>query len=272
MFLNNLLHTCTVTLSQDDLNSLLERSLIFEPRISANYQVKNVDGDVRTIAVQGTHAALMTSSSPLTSFASDKEIAETSGVELESLYPVSPFIDLEPENIYLPDSTGLSPSQNNQAVKSTSFPHTLFLHNNETLWTQEDFEKEMWTDEHKDARAILFTHALCVTYAKKMYGNDVKTLKQPITAQCIQTNGDTFRFLCYQLNTLSEDRSSVVRNQAWIDNESNQLFLKTILPKQFARDAAYADFEPSVLRKFVTFFTNGLAKQSSGQSRVAASQ
>ena len=85
---------------------------------------------------------------------------------------------------------------------------------------------------------------------------DVKTLPEPITTQCIGTNGEMYSFMCFQLNTLNLDSGDGIKNMAWFD--SDNVMYQKILPKRaMLRNTKYEDYDPEVFKKFLAFYVNG---------------
>ena len=85
----------------------------------------------------------------------------------------------------------------------------------------------------------------------------MKTLREPISTQCVTTNGISFNFVCFQLNTLNFDSEEGVKNLVWFDN--NCEMYKKILPKRaMLRNTKYEDYNPEVFQKFLAFYMNGI--------------
>lgn len=65
------------------------------------------------------------------------------------------------------------------------------------------------------ARALMKSFTAAASLARQKFGSSVTDLPEPITIQCIQTDGKAFYFSIYQLNTLNLDGEKGVRNHSW---------------------------------------------------------
>lgn len=82
-------------------------------------------------------------------------------------------------------------------------PHTILLH-----WSPlavRNLHETLVSESQLQARALLKSFAVAASAARAQYGNDVAVLPQPISVQCVQTDGRRFQFGSYQLNTLRLD-------------------------------------------------------------------
>jgi len=86
---------------------------------------------------------------------------------------------------------------------------------------------------------------------------DVKELSEPITMQCVQTDGRLFHFAVFQLNTLDLDGTEGVKTIFWM------------LPRiPLFSSCKYEDGIPSlkdyndeVFKRLLAFYANGLKLQ-----------
>ncbi|GLV39876.1 mitochondrial ribosomal protein L37 [Carabus blaptoides fortunei] len=119
----------------------------------------------------------------------------TDNIDLPNLFPIKHTITLVPEHIY--------ETNNVYPIKKTSLkchPHTVFVHYDHTK-VANLFEEEV-TEAQVLGRSLMKTFAVAAAYARQKYGNDVQVLPQPVTLQCVQTDGKQFHFAMLQLNTL----------------------------------------------------------------------
>lgn len=85
--------------------------------------------------------------------------------------------------------------------------------------------------------------------------SDIKDLPEPITSQCVRTNGNIFHFFTYQLNSLTMDTKK--KNIAFVD--SNQSLYERTEPKRaMLRNTTYLNYNPDVVRKFIAYYLNGI--------------
>ena len=98
---------------------------------------------------------------------------------------------------------------------------------------------------------------------------DVTTLPEPISIQCVLTDGARFLFSCYQLNTADLTSTDGIKNIAWFDAAANMYH--KILPKRaMLRNSKYEDYDPEVFRTFLGFYINGadLRKDDVAEQKV----
>lgn len=104
--------------------------------------------------------AAITSTSPLPPFVPEELVESSSSEAIPSLYPISPTIDFLKTNSYnLKNSIGFSEI-------SCKFPHTLILLNNDD-----------WSEDERQARALVTAMGLAVAQVKKTYPVSTKHLK-----------------------------------------------------------------------------------------------
>ena len=72
----------------------------------------------------------------------------------------------------------------------------------------------------------MFTFAHLVAKALSCQGNKLgEVVQEPLTAQCVVTNGIKTSLLCYQLNTLDFENDDGVKNIVWV-NEGSLMYKK----------------------------------------------
>ncbi|KAK2143922.1 hypothetical protein NP493_4363g00000 [Ridgeia piscesae] len=192
------------------------------------------------ILIQGEVEYLMSSNQPLAPFGSEDVIDSSVTHSLPDMFPVAPTIDLKHQHIWRDTNiTGW------REGFSHPHPHTLYL-------TCSDF----WSVSQRNARglAFCFAHALALAHSK--YGNDTKTLPEPISTQCVMTDGATFHFVCFQLNTLNFDSGDGVKNLVWFDN-NNEMYNKILPKRTMLRNTKYEDYDPEVFKKILALYVNG---------------
>ncbi|XP_057661478.1 39S ribosomal protein L37, mitochondrial [Diorhabda carinulata] len=139
----------------------------------------------------------------------------TENMNLPIIDPIDPFITFNKENIYkLQDIYPINPSVN------AHHPHTLFITFDKEFVTNL-YEEEV-TEDQIFGRSLLKTFTVAATYARRKYGKDVKILKNPVTLQCVQTDGHFFHFGVLQLNTLDLENESV--KNIWYQTPMQYMF------------------------------------------------
>ncbi|XP_067893634.1 39S ribosomal protein L37, mitochondrial isoform X2 [Heterodontus francisci] len=137
------------------------------------------------------------------------------------------------------------------------FPHahTLYI-------TESSVNMARFREEPLRAKMIMFTFANALARAKLLYGEDPKVLDNPITVQCIATNGRIFQFLVLQLNTTDlQSSNDGVKNLIWLDRD--QLLydyakcLPTIRKKMIQVPAGLSGYCPETFSKFLALYLHG---------------
>ncbi|XP_055334819.1 39S ribosomal protein L37, mitochondrial-like [Paramacrobiotus metropolitanus] len=161
------------------------------------------------IAFDCNNDLLISSEKPLHPFATTEEVGKTSNIALPSIFPLKFNISLDEVNVY--DWENRHPFTDDCPF---GVPHTIFvLHNDTTL-----VEVDAWTHSQMHAKALGHCYATLAAYAKRLYGENVKELPQPLSVQCVYAfRGRRYFFYAFQLNTLAIDHLDGIKNQLWID-------------------------------------------------------
>ncbi|XP_030759393.1 39S ribosomal protein L37, mitochondrial [Sitophilus oryzae] len=194
--------------SSSDLELVKQRYLTNNVNFSYSFE-KN--GDLVQFQLTGDFVLL--SKTPLNPVTTQS----TKEFDLPDLYPIKPTITLNEENIYVVEDT--------YPVKKGSpvyHPHTIFINFDKEV-VKNLFEEEV-TQSQIYARNLIKTFTAAASYAKALYGSNVKNLPTPVTLQAIQTDGKTFHFGILQLNTLDVD-SKETKN-VWYQTPGLPLFEK----------------------------------------------
>jgi len=86
------------------------------------------------------------------------------------------------------------------------------------------------------------------------------------------TDGDIFRFSCFQLNTLNFETDDGVKNQVWFDEDERPLFNRLVPKRAMLRNTQYLDYDANVFRQLVAFYTNGLQLSDSDRVQLSTAQ
>lgn len=169
-----------------------------EPNIAATW----VHGN-QTLAVRGRAGTFLTSREKLPQFYDNSTVEESQKYELDSMSPISPYINLSQHSVNNENSTGF--------WRGRSFPylHTLIVIDNQAIPEIQLIQK-----------GLVYLFSCLLSQATEKHGNEIvgKTLPEAECAQCIVTNGKRFSFLLYQLNTLDiKDVNSGVKNLVHIE-------------------------------------------------------
>jgi large subunit ribosomal protein L37 len=82
---------------------------------------------------------------------------------------------------------------------------------------------------------------------------EAKSLPEPVCTQCVATDGETFDFVYFQLNTLDFTSAQGVKNLVWFDND-NLMYNKIIPRRSMLRNTRYEDYNPEVMKKLVATY------------------
>ncbi|KAI0231495.1 39S ribosomal protein L37, mitochondrial [Lamellibrachia satsuma] len=212
------------------------RRFAHEAYVSTSY---NFQGS-NPIWIRGEVEWLMSANRPLAPFTSEEVLDSSVTHSLPDMFPVAPTIDLKHQHVWRDTNiTGWRDSF------SHPHPHTLFL-----------ITDDHWSTSQRNARALAYCFAHALATARSKYGRDTKTLPEPVSTQCVMTDGATFHFVCFQLNTLNFDSGDGVKNLVWFDN-NNEMYKKILPNRTMLRNTKYEDYDPEVFRKMLALYVNG---------------
>lgn len=133
---------------------------------------------------------------------------DTVGISLPDIYPISSTATLEQNNFYeVKDQTLFN------SGKSSQYVNTAIIYFDETK-VFNIYETPV-TEKQILGRTLAKAFAVAAAQARDRFGDDVKDLPEPVAVQCIQTDGNWFHFLVFQLNTLNLDGNDGVKNVMW---------------------------------------------------------
>ncbi|XP_072919475.1 large ribosomal subunit protein mL37 [Hemitrygon akajei] len=242
VLMQNLLHLCRI--QQPRFPTLGNRMLAENYRISVTWERES---DLYRIC--GLNGMLLSSKQPLPAIAGEKEILSTENHPLPTFYPISPNIDLQQTHVYeVHNDTGFQDGY--------PFPHahTLYI-------TDPSVNATLSKPEPLRAKMIMFTFANALVRAKILYGEEPKVLDNPITVQCIATNGRLFQFLVFQLNTTNLQSNDGIKNLIWLDQDQLLYEYAKCLPilkkKMIQVPAGLAGYCPETFSKFLALYLHG---------------
>ncbi|KAF6025449.1 MRPL37 [Bugula neritina] len=231
VLLRSMIQKCNQLLALKEADSVFSRYLIERHRLHTQYTFDNLP-----IHLTSRSNYLLTSTKPLERFASVNEVKETAGSHINNIFPVSSLVDLVKTNIYK--------SENCVGYLSDfkyKHHHTLFL----------EYDTD-WTMDIRHANAILMSYAHCLEMARMQHA-ETTLINNPICVQTIHTDGISFGYTCFQLNTTISNTQaeelgySTRRNIAWVDDDL--LFAKNIPRRSMLRDTTYTNYNPHVMQK-----------------------
>ncbi|UYV75124.1 MRPL37 [Cordylochernes scorpioides] len=195
-----------------DLSAFLSRTII--PLVTTRILVPREE-QLLGFCMEQDH--LLASKDPLPPVAGPEEVRATESQSLMDIYPLLPTLDLKPTDIYtdsqincelpwvnfIPLIYGYAEHQPN------SYPHTAIMIHKEHSW----FFPTM-----RISRSMATCFANAATVARKLYGENVGELPQPVVTQCIHLDVHGLYLVVYQLNTLDLTSPTGVKNQAWVES------------------------------------------------------
>ncbi|XP_022121277.2 39S ribosomal protein L37, mitochondrial [Pieris rapae] len=152
---------------------------------------------------------LVTSNKPLKHEIDDSNIPF---IEIPDLYPIKHTVTLPKEHFY--DAVSKYPIALNMSLKH---PHTTWLHYNAT--EVKNLYEEPVTPIQVLGRSLTHTFTIASSFAKQLYGEDIKDLPEPVYVNCIQTDGQRYHFGVLELNTLNVDGTDGTKNVWFCKND-----------------------------------------------------
>lgn len=193
-----------------------------ETPVCATWRVQD-----EVLSVHGKPGTFLNSKKPMPQFYVQELVEESKTIPVDSLGPISPFTDLNKYLIKDRSSTGLS-------AEKSFYPHfhTLFVEDNGEYIPP---PSKGLPDIQLIQKGLLFTFGRLLAQAVTKHGNGIlgSVLPEPECAQSIMTDGNTFMFLWYQLNTLDmSDLGSGVKNIACIQRPKDMFETIEVQPKR----------------------------------------
>lgn len=244
ILLYNLLHLCATL--QPTHPSLGRRLLAERYSLAATWK----RGE-ELFQIRGLNGLLNTSMDPLPVVAGAQEVADTADHTLETFYPVSPTIDLQKVDVYHQEkvSTGFR--------ETYPYPHahTVYFHDAENPGIK------LRPDQFR-AKLVMFAFGNALARAHIQYGTEpLSTLDRPVVVQAVGTNGRFFQFLVFQLNTTDLSGDGGIKNQVWMDKDSELYEYAKVRPiikkKEVQVPAGLKGYNPETFSKFLGLYLNG---------------
>ncbi|XP_056388140.1 39S ribosomal protein L37, mitochondrial [Hyla sarda] len=240
--LESLLHLCRT--QHCTYPSLSQRTFVENWKLATSWHK-----DSTIYHIRGTNGSLICAKTPLEPLASSSEIQATEPHVLESLHPLSPAIDLQEVNVY---------EEKNDIGFKDGFPypnlHTVYL-------TEPCSTRAKFSPDQLRAKMIMIAFGGAVAKARILFGEDVKTLPQPVVVQSVGTDGQLFHFMVLQLNTLDFQSNDGIKNLVWMDGDQALYDTVACKPKIKRKvvliPAGIAGFKPETFVKFWAMYLNG---------------
>lgn len=166
-------------------------------------------------------------------------------IDLPNIHPMHHTISLDQTNFYKTED--IYPVSATMPWKNV---HTIFVHYD----PQEvrNLTALSVTENQIFGRTLIKSFIMAAFCARQKFGSSVKKLPEPVTLQCIQSDGKNYHFFVFQLNSLDVNDISV--KNFWYALPSLTLYEK----------AEYDDarpivegYNPEVFRRILAFYRNG---------------
>ncbi|XP_014486889.1 PREDICTED: 39S ribosomal protein L37, mitochondrial [Dinoponera quadriceps] len=165
--------------------------------------------------------------------------------DLPSIYPMHHTISFDKTNFYkIGDLYPVS------ATSAWINVHTIFVH-----FDPEEVKNLTELAVKKDqviGRAMLKSYTVAAACARQRFGPSVKKLPEPVTVQCIHTDGKHYHFFTYQLNSLDANDSST--KNFWCTMPPLTLFYQANYDNG---RPVIENYNPKVFRRILAFYRNG---------------
>ncbi|KAE9420390.1 hypothetical protein Angca_009627 [Angiostrongylus cantonensis] len=136
----------------------------------------------------------------ITPWCNRREVEEASHMQLPSIAPLSPLIDLRSEHIY--NESSVVPRPNAEVSLHT------------VLWSREQNQKYPWTKEQNAANAVLHTFGVAVAEASRRK----RSLEEdPVVVKGIQLVDGKLDIVVFQLNTTDLSPEGRIKNIVWVE-------------------------------------------------------
>ncbi|XP_055697488.1 39S ribosomal protein L37, mitochondrial isoform X2 [Phlebotomus papatasi] len=126
-------------------------------------------------------------------------------------------------------------------------PHTVFT----TFSSNTKTRYELPANKSQiKSRSLLYAFAIAAAKAKQQFGSGVKRLPYPIVVQAIQSNGQSYHFSVFQLNSLDLSEQEEQKN-VWYEMEMEDLYTHCLY---IDGKPHLENYNPAIISKFFTFY------------------
>lgn len=128
--------------------------------------------------------------------------------------------------------------------------HTIFVHYDpEEVKNLTEF---LVTPNQIFGRTLIKTYTVAASCARQKFGSSAKKLPEPVTVQCIQSDGKNYHFFIFQLNSLDANDASV--KNFWYSLSPLTLYEKA----EYDNGRPVVEgYNPEVFKRIFAFYRNG---------------
>lgn len=128
--------------------------------------------------------------------------------------------------------------------------HTIFVHY-DPIRVKNKTELPV-TQSQIFSRTLIKTYTMAASCARQKFGSSVKKLPEPVTVQCIQSDGKNYHFFIFQLNSL--DANDVSVKNFWCPLPPLMLYEKA----EYDNGRPVVEgYNPEVFRRILALYRNG---------------
>ncbi|XP_018299665.1 39S ribosomal protein L37, mitochondrial [Mycetomoellerius zeteki] len=166
-------------------------------------------------------------------------------IDLPNIQPLHHTIGLDKTNFYkTEDMYPVSPTIPWINV------HTIFVHY-DPIRVRNKTELPV-TQNQIFSRTLIKTYTMAASCARQKFGSSVKKLPEPVTVQCIQSDGKNYHFFVFQLNSL--DTNDVSVKNFWYPLPPLTLYEKA----EYNNGRPVVEgYNPEVFRRILALYRNG---------------
>ncbi|XP_070164605.1 large ribosomal subunit protein mL37 [Polyergus mexicanus] len=166
-------------------------------------------------------------------------------MDLPNIYPMHHTISLDQTNFYKTED--VYPVSATTPWKNV---HTIFVHHDPE--EVKNLTELAVTEDQIIGRTMIKSYTVAAFHARQKFGSSIKKLPEPVTLQCIQSDGKNYHFFIYQLNSL--DANDVSVKNFWCALPPLRLYEKA---EYDSARPIVEDYNPEVFRRILNFYRNG---------------
>lgn len=190
-------------------------------------------------------------------------------IDLPNIYPLHHTISLDQTNFYKTEdiyrkfscycyiqyihySHNVTSILYSTAVSATTpwkNVHTIFVHYDPEQ--VKNLTGLTVTESQIFGRTMIKAYTMAAFCARQKFGSSVKKLPEPVTLQCIQSDGKNYHFFIFQLNSL--DANDVNVKNFWYALSPLTLYKKA---KYYNARPIVTGYNPEVFRRILAFYRN----------------
>ncbi|KAL6422130.1 hypothetical protein ACFW04_010878 [Cataglyphis niger] len=166
-------------------------------------------------------------------------------IDLPNIHPMHHTISLNQTNFYKTED--IYPVSATTPWKNV---HTIFVHYDPE--EVKNLTELAVTESQIVGRTMIKSYTMAAFRARQKFGSSVKKLPEPVTLQCIQSDGKNYHFFIFQLNSLDANDANV--KNFWCALPPLTLYEKA---EYDSARPIVTGYNPEVFKRILTFYRNG---------------